>query len=71
MARIPALPLGCLARVHRDISYGRVMCPTQLVLEVHMKTTQSRKAILNGKQATKWEEDQNARGMVLIVGNDL
>lgn len=66
-----ALPLGCSVHVHRDTAYGRVMCPTGLVFRTHMKTTQSRKAISNGKQARKWEENQDAGGKHLTVGYGL
>lgn len=68
---ILGLPLGCLAHVHKDTAYGRVMHPTRLVPRVQKKTTQSRKAIVNGKQTTKCEEDQGAGGMLLTVGNCL
>lgn len=47
------------------------MHPTKLVPRVQVKTTQSSKAILNGKKTTKWEEDQGAGGMLLTVGNGL
>lgn len=65
------MPLGCLAHVHKDTAYGRVMHPTRLVPRVQKKTTQSRKAIVNGKQTTKCEEDQGVGGMLLTVGNCL
>lgn len=45
--------------------------PTRLVPSVHMTMTQSRKATLKGKQATKQEEDQDAGQMLLTVGNAL
>lgn len=45
--------------------------PHQVSAQVAHKMTQSRKAILKGKQATKWEEDQDAGRMLLTVRNGL
>lgn len=45
--------------------------PHQVGAQFAHKMTQSRKAILKEKQATKWEEDQDAGRMLLTVRNGL
>lgn len=45
--------------------------PAKLRSRVHMKAVPTKKLILNGKQARKWEVDQDAGGTFLSMRNGL